>query len=69
MESHPCPKCKHELDEGHISMTGQEFIGYVSNRQTGMLRQMTRLQAARACPSCGYVEMYLNPEELKKRLG
>lgn len=69
MESHPCPKCKHELDEGHISVTGNELVGYVSNQQTGTLRQMTKLQSARACPNCGYVEVYLDPAELKKRLG
>jgi hypothetical protein len=54
------------MDEGAISSSGQ--IGYVSKKQTGMLRTVTQIRQARACPNCGYVEMYLDPKELKQRI-
>lgn len=68
METHPCPKCNETMDEGWISPTGSGFIGYVSQKQTGMLKTVTKVNRARACPNCGYVEMYLDPKELKQRL-
>ena len=68
MESHACPKCNESLDEGRISLTGSDYIAYVSNKQTGMIRTATTIKQARACPNCGYVEMYLDPKELKSRI-
>ena len=68
MAAQACPKCKHEMDEGRVSVTGNEILGYVSRKQTGMVRQATKIENARACSNCGYVEMYLDPEELKKRI-
>jgi predicted nucleic-acid-binding Zn-ribbon protein len=67
MESSKCPKCGHEMDEGHAS-SGGDYIGYVSQKQTGMLRTVTKIASARACSNCGYVEFYLDPGELKKRI-
>ncbi len=61
-----CPKCNNEMDEGHVS-AGEE-LRYLSNRQTGMMRSLTVIRRARACPSCGYVELYLDPAELKKKI-
>ncbi len=61
-----CPKCNGEMDEGRAS--SGEGIRYVSNRQTGMIRTPTPMNRARACLSCGYVELYLDPAELKKKL-
>lgn len=66
MESHPCPKCKHAMDTGRISTT--DAPGYVSDKQSGMLRQVTKVNLGMACPNCGYVELYLDPAELKSRL-
>jgi predicted nucleic-acid-binding Zn-ribbon protein len=56
------------MDEGRISWSGDSSSGYVSNKQTGMLRKVTNITLARACPNCGYVEMYLNPQELKQKI-
>ncbi len=61
-----CPKCNGEMDEGRAS-AGDE-IRYVSNRQTGMLRTATLVRRARVCLTCGYVELYLDPVELKKKI-
>jgi hypothetical protein len=55
------------MDEGHITLSGSN-AGYVSNKQTGMLRKAAVIRQARACPNCGYVEMYLDPNELKKNI-
>lgn len=61
-----CPKCNGEMDEGRAS--ADEGIRYVSNRQTGMIRTPTPMRRALACLTCGYVELYLDPAELKKKI-
>ncbi|OQY88051.1 MAG: hypothetical protein B6D38_10830 [Anaerolineae bacterium UTCFX1] len=68
MEAAPCPKCKTPVDKDRMSWTGNNSAGYASNKQTGMLRVVTKISQARACPNCGFVEMYLDPNELKLRL-
>lgn len=68
MEAQPCPKCNEPMDEGRLSVSGADFVGYVSSKQTGMLRVVTKIQRGRACPNCGYVEMYLDPKELKSKI-
>lgn len=68
METHACPKCNGTMDEGYMSWSGSGSSGYVSKKQTGMLRTVTRISLARACTNCGYVEMYLDPKELKQRI-
>jgi hypothetical protein len=54
------------MDEGTISVSDQ--MGYVSKKQTGMLRTVTPIRQARAGPNCGYVEIYLDPNILKQRI-
>lgn len=56
------------MDEGRLSVS-DGIIGYVSQKQKGMARQVTVIEQARACPNCGYVELYLDPKTLKQRLG
>jgi len=56
------------MDEGLLSMSGNSHVSYMSNKQTGMIRMGTQIKQARACPNCGYVEMYLDPKELKSRI-
>lgn len=68
METHACPKCNTPMDEGRMSWSGSGQSGYVSQKQTGMLRTVTTITLARACPNCGLVEMYLNPQELKQKI-
>lgn len=67
METHACPKCNTLMDEGRMSWSDSS-AGYVSNKQTGMLRRVTNITLARACPNCGYVEMYLDPKELRPKI-
>ena len=67
MERYICPRCSELMDEGHMSFSGSN-AGYVSKKQTGMIRKAAVIQQARACLNCGYVEMYLDPNELKKNI-
>ena len=66
MTSMPCPKCNAPMDEGRAS-AGDDLY-YVSDRQSGILRSATPIRRARACPACGYVELYLEAAELKKKI-
>ena len=68
MDVHPCPKCSETLDEGRISLTGNDYLAYLSNGQTGMLRTATMITQARACTNCGYVELYVDSKEFKSRI-
>jgi predicted nucleic-acid-binding Zn-ribbon protein len=67
METYRCPRCNLPMDEGHISLSGSN-AGYVSNKQTGMLRKAAPIRKARGCPNCGYVELYVEPKELKQNI-
>lgn len=67
MEDHTCPRCNEPMDEGHISLSGSP-AGYVSEKQTGMIRRATAIKRARACLNCGFVEFYLDPKELKQNI-
>lgn len=69
METILRPKCKNAMDEGRVSPSGSGVLGYVSEKQTGMLRQVTPINRGRACLNCGYVELYLDPAELKTKMG
>ena len=67
MEDYRCPRCNELMDEGHVSFSGSAS-GYVSKKQTGMLRKAATIKQARACPNCGYVELYLDLKELKQNI-
>ena len=67
MEEYRCPRCNEPMDEGHVSFSGST-AGYVSKKQTGMIRRATTIQQARACPNCGFVELFLDPKELKQNI-
>ena len=68
METYPCPKCNELMDEGTLSISGSSSIGYISKKQTGMIRSQTPIKQARACPNCGHVELYLDPKELRAKI-
>ena len=67
MEDYRYPRCNELMDEGHISFSGSP-AGYVSDKQTGMLRKAAAIRQARACPNCGYLELYLDPKQLKQNI-
>lgn len=55
------------MDEGTVSVS--EGVKYVSNRQTSMLKAVTPARRARVCLACGYMELYLDAAELRKKIG
>lgn len=61
-----CPKCGGEMDQGTVSES--EGVKYVSGRQKGMFKVVTLAKRAQVCLTCGYIELYLDVEELKKRI-
>ena len=67
MELYRCPKGKKPMDESQLSFSGAT-AAYVSQKQTGMVRKPTSIQRAHACPNCGFVELYLDPRELKTKI-
>jgi predicted nucleic-acid-binding Zn-ribbon protein len=66
MNTPNCPKCGGEMDQGTVSVT--ESPKYVSNRQKGILKVVTPVNRAQVCLACGYVELYLDAEVLKKKI-
>ncbi len=65
--STPCSKCGGPTDTGHVSP--DEGVPYVSDRQTGMFRRATRVRRAVACQTCGFIELYVDPAELRNNIG
>ncbi len=66
MNSQNCPKCGGEMDQGAVSTS--EGVRYISNRQSGLLKAVTPARRAQVCLSCGYIELYLDADELRKRI-
>lgn len=63
-----CTKCGGEMDEGKIKddklwyTSLKSSMGFFSNTSS------VKIHHVRACLSCGYLEMYLNPLELAKKI-
>lgn len=62
-----CPKCGGEMDEGRIPIPHKYLFGYKSKRQKHFSFE-ANIERVRACLSCGYLEFYLKPREVKSRL-
>ena len=63
-----CRKCGAlEMDRG--SAHGSYRVAYLSNRQAGDVRTAMFADQARACASCGYLELYVDPQELRSVIG
>jgi hypothetical protein len=61
-----CPKCGGPLDEGRL----EDSVLYVSDRARApsfwSLDPKVYVTRARACLACGYVELFLDPQQLRK---
>ena len=66
MSDNKCPKCNGAMDQGIISDSKASNLKYISENQKGFTRRATDVRQARACSSCGYVELYADVESLKK---
>jgi predicted nucleic-acid-binding Zn-ribbon protein len=60
-----CPKCGGEMEEGRIA--NKFLFGFKSARQKHWSFE-ANVEKARACLDCGYIEMYVDPQEVKKKL-
>lgn len=66
-ENGRCPKCGGKMDEGRIPKVLNWLSGYKSNAQKHFSFEVN-FETARACLHCGYVEMYLDPDKLRRKL-
>ena len=65
MTNKKCPKCCSEnIDEGNI---GSGLFGYKSNKQ-GFFSEPVKKFEAQVCLDCGYTEMYINIEKVKRKV-
>ena len=56
------------MDDGRVPKGLNLLSGYKSSSQKHFSFEIN-FEKARACLECGYVELYLDPEKLKKKLG
>ena len=61
-----CPKCKGEMISGRIPSPLKYLFGFKSDDQKHFSFE-TNIQRASACTDCGYVELYLDPKEIKSK--
>jgi predicted nucleic-acid-binding Zn-ribbon protein len=67
MSTGACPKCGGAMEPGRIRVDGND-PRFVADRQTGIIRIGTAVNHAAACVQCGYVEFYLDPATLARKL-
>jgi len=63
-----CPKCGGSMDKGRVPKGLNLLSGYKSDSQKHFSFEVN-FQKAKACLECGYVELYLDPSELRSKLG
>ena len=61
-----CPKCNGEMIPGRIPSPLKYLFGFKSQEQKHFSFE-SNIQKASACTGCGYVELYLDAEELKAK--
>jgi len=61
-----CPKCGEEMIPGRVPSPCNWLFGFKSDGQRHFSFESS-IQKASACIGCGYMELYLDPEELKAK--
>ncbi len=61
-----CPKCGGAMDDGRIPIPLKYLFGYKSSDQKHLTME-SNVDKARACVDCGYLELYVNPDEIRKK--
>jgi len=61
-----CPKCSGKMDEGRVPVPLKFLFGYKSTEQKHFSFECN-IQKAKACLDCGYLELFVDPEELKSK--
>lgn len=65
MQNQKCPKCGGEMDAGKVQADG---LMYYSDWQKKTFKLGILVDRAHACLTCGYIDLYLNPEALRKKI-
>jgi predicted nucleic-acid-binding Zn-ribbon protein len=60
-----CPKCGGPMDRGRVCQIGGQNLEFVPSKA---LRGSAYPDSGNACLDCGFVEMYVNPQELRASL-
>jgi hypothetical protein len=68
MEKRKCVRCQHEMDEGDMFLSDPIAFAYISASPNAAGQRGLRVEKARACPNCGFLELYLDAEAVKKRI-
>ena len=63
-----CPKRNGEMIPGNLDPSGRAYTRFKAKSQ-GFFSFRTHLQKVLACVECGYLEFYLDPEELSRNTG
>jgi predicted nucleic-acid-binding Zn-ribbon protein len=66
MQGQTCSKCSGEMDTGKIS--GEQSLMYISDCQIERFKIGTLVNQAKACLTCGYVELYLDAAVLRGKI-
>ena len=61
-----CPKCKGQMIPGRIPSPLKYLFGFKSDDQKHLSFE-TNIHKASACTDCGYIELYLDPKEIKSK--
>jgi len=61
-----CAKCGAETVEGRVPSPLKYLFGFKADDQRHFSFE-TNIQKACACTACGYVEFFLDPQELKAK--
>ena len=61
-----CPKCNGEMIDGRIPSPMKYFFGFKSFDQKQFSFE-TNIHKAKACIVCGYIDLYLDPDELNSK--
>ncbi len=58
-----CPKCSGRMDRGRVCLIGGQLLAYAPS--IAPLHTSAYPRSALACLDCGYLEMYVDPSEVR----
>ncbi len=67
MNAEECPKCGGQMDNGRIPTPLKFLFGYKSDTRKHWSFE-SNVGKAKACVQCGYLELYIDPEELRDKM-
>ncbi len=61
-----CPKCGGPMDEGTLESAAWYVSDHAQRPAFWSLDPKVIIKRARVCVACGYIEMFLDPQQLQK---